>query len=174
MPSGASFSTIRYFDDDQYGHSLWFDKCCGDERTVDNLGADFDNIWLKMMPRKTLNYVPVLGNETAEADAPNGVRVMQVDRNTVALKQIEEPKKPPTIPATTPFAERTPSVDRNELPVKQACGTRWTATRDGVTDEDDVFGDVHSRAGPRPSPEPKSRFQMRGCLSRWERRHAAG
>ncbi|MBV8748640.1 MAG: hypothetical protein JO103_02885 [Candidatus Eremiobacteraeota bacterium] len=46
------------FDPDQYCHSPWFEKCCGELRTIKDLRdrGDWDNIWFKMMPRKTVNY----------------------------------------------------------------------------------------------------------------------
>ena len=46
------------FDPDQYCHSPWFEKCCGELRTIKDLRdrGDWDNIWFKMLPRKTINY----------------------------------------------------------------------------------------------------------------------
>src|SRR6516225_11423870 len=47
------------FDPDSYCHSPWFEKCCGEKRTVGDLQrhGDFDDIYLKMMPQKTWVYV---------------------------------------------------------------------------------------------------------------------
>jgi hypothetical protein len=42
------------FDSDQYCHSPWFEKCCGEKRSVRQLkdqGA-WDDIWFKMVPTK--------------------------------------------------------------------------------------------------------------------------
>src|SRR5450631_2473505 len=46
------------FDSDQYCHSPWFEKCCGEQRSVKQLKdrGDWDDIWFKMIPRKTINY----------------------------------------------------------------------------------------------------------------------
>src|SRR5215813_3995243 len=45
------------FDSDQIGHSPWFKKCCEDSRNVKELKerGDWDDLWLKMIPRKTIN-----------------------------------------------------------------------------------------------------------------------
>ena len=45
------------FDPDEYCHSPWFERCCREERTVESLKekGDWDELWLKMIPRKTVN-----------------------------------------------------------------------------------------------------------------------
>src|SRR3984893_18931260 len=42
------------FDEIQYGHSPFLEKCCDDNRTVNDLdqSGDWDDIYLKMMPEK--------------------------------------------------------------------------------------------------------------------------
>lgn len=71
------------FDDDQYCHSPWFDRCCGEKRTVAELKqrGDWDDLWFKVMPRKTIN---VLSGETSEA--PTQINVNQFDLNTIGIK----------------------------------------------------------------------------------------
>ncbi len=46
------------FDDDQYCHSPWFDKCCREEKIVSKLKSDGDwnELWVHFHPRKTVNY----------------------------------------------------------------------------------------------------------------------
>ena len=46
------------FDDNQYTHSPWFDRCCREERTVKSLKqkGDWDDLWIKVVPRKTINF----------------------------------------------------------------------------------------------------------------------
>jgi hypothetical protein len=46
------------FDDAQYCHSIWFDKCCREEKSVRDLkkSGDWNELCLQMRPRKTLNY----------------------------------------------------------------------------------------------------------------------
>jgi hypothetical protein len=45
------------FDPAQYCHSAWFEKCCNDSRSVQELQdkGDWDRIYLKVRPRKTIN-----------------------------------------------------------------------------------------------------------------------
>lgn len=70
------------FDDDQYCHSPWFDRCCGEKRTVKDLNqkGDWDDLWFKMMPRKTINY-----SGAAPASAPTQIQVVHFDFNTLGM-----------------------------------------------------------------------------------------
>ncbi len=88
------------FDDDQYAHSPWFDRCCRDERTVRSLKQkdDWNEIWVKVMPRKTVNYLtaalsdfdpPI--NGPRPQPAPTQVEVSHLDLNRVALRLLREP-----------------------------------------------------------------------------------
>lgn len=45
------------FDETAFGNSPWFDRCCGDRRTVESLkrGGEWNDLYLKVMPMKTLN-----------------------------------------------------------------------------------------------------------------------
>lgn len=45
------------FDETAYANSPWFDRCCGDRRTVESLkrGGEWNDLFLKVMPIKTLN-----------------------------------------------------------------------------------------------------------------------
>ena len=47
------------FDPGQYGHSPWFEKCCGERRSVKELKerGDWDRIYLKFKTRKTVNLL---------------------------------------------------------------------------------------------------------------------
>lgn len=55
------------FQDPQYGHSVWFDKCCREEKRIRELSQDWDDLWIQMRPRKTVNYPGVV-----QADASTG------------------------------------------------------------------------------------------------------
>lgn len=71
------------FDDDDYCHSPWFDRCCGDRRTVGDLKSrgDWDELWFKMKPRKTINF-------TGTADhtvVPPNIEVVHFDFNTIGM-----------------------------------------------------------------------------------------
>jgi hypothetical protein len=45
------------FDDDDYFHSPWFSRCCGEGRTVYQLKnkREFDDLYLKVVPTKSIN-----------------------------------------------------------------------------------------------------------------------
>lgn len=46
------------FDDDQYCHSPWFERCCKEQQTVRRLkqNGDWDDIIFQFRPRKTVNF----------------------------------------------------------------------------------------------------------------------
>lgn len=69
------------FDDDKYCRSPWFDKCCGDQRTVGELKqkGEWDDLWFKVMPRKTVNLA-------TSTPAPTPIQVRQFDLNTIGIK----------------------------------------------------------------------------------------
>lgn len=86
------------FDPDASCHSPWFEKCCGERRTVAELKrhGDFDDIYLKIMPRKTINYAPQAPVKDPanpydwyQAE-PTKVRVSQLDHDTVALRLLNQ------------------------------------------------------------------------------------
>lgn len=86
------------FDDDQYAHSPWFDRCCRDERTVRSLKQkdDWNEIWVKVMPRKTVNYltleqIAISTPGSKPQPAPTQVEVSHLDLNRIALKLLREP-----------------------------------------------------------------------------------
>lgn len=83
------------FDDDQHAHSPWFDRCCRDGRTVKSLKEKgyWDDLWLKMVPRKTINYPDQTGQNGSDfvTPAPTMVQVSHFDFNTLGLKLLREP-----------------------------------------------------------------------------------
>lgn len=46
------------FDENQFAHSAWFERCCSDDRSVGDLkrGGSWNDLFLKVKPRKTINY----------------------------------------------------------------------------------------------------------------------
>jgi hypothetical protein len=70
------------FDDDDYCHSPWFARCCGEKRSVEQLKkrGDWDEIWFKVKPVKTVNKT----NVPAEQN-PINIRVNQYDLNTLGV-----------------------------------------------------------------------------------------
>ena len=79
------------FDPDAYGHSPWFEKCCGEKRTVADLTkhGDFDDIYLKVKPRKTVNATAITkDNQLVSPPPPSepaNVVVSQLDLDHVLL-----------------------------------------------------------------------------------------
>lgn len=80
------------FDDLQYCHSPWFERCCKEQRDVASLKAkgDWDEIWFQMRPLKIIggpghNQDEDEGFELAGAPIPANVGVAHLDLNRVAL-----------------------------------------------------------------------------------------
>lgn len=71
------------FDMDDYCHSPWFERCCREERTVESLKkkGDWDDLWLKMVPRKTINW----SDDQSERPYPIDLNVVHFNMNTVGL-----------------------------------------------------------------------------------------
>ena len=85
------------FDDNQYTHSPWFDRCCREERTVKSLKqkGDWDDLWIKFVPRKTINYPIGLDDNRPEArPAPTQIEVSHFDWNRAGIKLLSEPVYP--------------------------------------------------------------------------------
>ncbi|HXF40066.1 MAG TPA: hypothetical protein VN687_10165 [Blastocatellia bacterium] len=76
------------FDDDLRCHSPWFDRCCGEKRTVTELkriGA-WKKLWFKVVPHKMINVL-----FSADTTAPRQVEVRQFDFNTIGVKLLDSP-----------------------------------------------------------------------------------
>ncbi len=103
------------FDPDAYCHSPWFEKCCGEKRTVSELKkhGDFDDIYLKIEPMKTVNLANLSNTTGAPAPEPSNVCVAHLDFDTVGLRLLANPVYP-TLPAGTP---PPPEGYQNTLPV---------------------------------------------------------
>ncbi len=71
------------FNDDQYSHSPWFERCCKEQQSVKQLKekGDWDDILFLMHPRKTVNFAGT-GERNPQ---PANVGVQHVDNNRVAL-----------------------------------------------------------------------------------------
>jgi hypothetical protein len=83
------------FDDDQYCHSPWFDRCCREEKSVRDLDRQggWDDLWFQMRPRKTINYTP-LTSTPAPPEAPTQIQVVQYDFDTIGLTLLAQPSLP--------------------------------------------------------------------------------
>ncbi len=92
------------FDDNQYGHSPWFERCCKEKSTVRQLkrAGDWDELWLQMLPVKQAVFLPFWGDvfgtsgsgnrplpgdnlPNAAAPAPVVVDVFHADFDTTAF-----------------------------------------------------------------------------------------
>lgn len=90
------------FDQDQYCHSPWFERCCGERTTVKQLKSrgDWDDIWFTMRPKKTINHLLTdLGISGPGADphayeSPHNVQVAHRDFDMLVLKLTAEPVYP--------------------------------------------------------------------------------
>lgn len=81
------------FDDNQYTHSPWFDRCCREERTVKSLKqkGDWDDLWIKVVPRKTINFASISDASQLEMwPAPPDVKVSHFDWNKVGVKLLNK------------------------------------------------------------------------------------
>jgi hypothetical protein len=101
------------FDPDSYCHSPWFEKCCGEKRTVAELTrhGDFDDIYLKVMPQNTaICAVLTSAAFSSGTTVPGGisgangalVRVSQLDLDSVALQLAMPPSFSFTPPQGAP------------------------------------------------------------------------
>jgi hypothetical protein len=102
------------FDDDQHAHSPWFDRCCRESRTVKYLKERgyWDDLWMKIVPRKTVNYPYSQTREdrdngtvwrlTVPDDSdplpmPTQVHVSHFDFDTLGLRLLREPVYAPEV-----------------------------------------------------------------------------
>lgn len=117
------------FDDDQYCHSPWFDRCCREEKCVRDLKRqrDWDDLWFQMRPRKTINYpgaffdedevvltLPALqtGADPRITPAPTQIQVVQYDFDTIGLTLLA----PPVCPDEWFDSEAPPGSIRDQFP----------------------------------------------------------
>jgi hypothetical protein len=111
------------FDPDATCHSPWFEKCCGEKRSVADLTrhGDFDDIWLKVKPVKTINWAAtsVTGRDNASAQIePSNVRVAHLDTDTLMVQLLGPINY--NLPATVggvAIASPQPADFTNYLPV---------------------------------------------------------
>jgi len=85
------------FDTDQYCNSEWFEKCCGDNRSIGTLlqRHNWDNLRFKMVARKTINfpYPPIgfaAGPEWPPA-FPNNLEIVHLDFDNIGVNLLKAP-----------------------------------------------------------------------------------
>jgi hypothetical protein len=87
------------FDPTDYCHSPWYERCCREERTVGSMKAkgDWDELWLKMRPCKTVNPDPDVdddGNPPEPGRLPRGILVEHHDFDRLSLTLKEKIPRP--------------------------------------------------------------------------------
>lgn len=101
------FDPNEEFDEDQYCHSPWFEKCCGEQRSVAALKArgNWDDILFQMRPRKVAHFPKIptdapLANPVTIPTAQADVQVVHFDFNSIGLRLLSDPVYPsaPTPP----------------------------------------------------------------------------
>lgn len=109
------------FDVDQYCNSPWFEKCCGDNRSIGMLKQrdDWDELWFQMRARKTINSpypVPQLAVTSTEWPAvfPNNLEVVHLDFDNIGINLLGDPYYPPALQPDAAGEER---INRKELKV---------------------------------------------------------
>jgi hypothetical protein len=94
------------FDDNQYTHSPWFDRCCREQVTVRTLKQkrDWDDLWFKMVPRKTVNYpynadtgAPEASLEGEIRPEPTQLQIVHFDFDTLGLRVLRPPLHQPEV-----------------------------------------------------------------------------
>lgn len=85
------------FDPDQYCNSPWFEKCCGENRSMAQIEQrdNIDELWFQMRARKTVNFPylpePVSSPPTNRGIFPNNVEVVQLDFDNIGVKLLNAP-----------------------------------------------------------------------------------
>jgi hypothetical protein len=116
------------FDPDSYCHSPWFEKCCGEKRTVGDLKShgDFQNIYLKMIPKKTINFPlepKTIAVAAALAPPPPPPPPPTAEANTISVETSADVSKTPSIREEPESREPGPTnlrvaqVDRNTIAI---------------------------------------------------------
>lgn len=104
------------FDNDQYCHSPWFEKCCGEKRSVATLKSrgDWNDIVFQMRPRKVVHFptspAPPAAGIPALSPLPSAfadVQVVHFDFDTIGVQLLNDPFYPdPLTPPAPPITNR--------------------------------------------------------------------
>jgi hypothetical protein len=104
------------FDEDQYCHSPWFEKCCGEHRTVGALkkSGGWNDIMFQMRPRKVTRFPQTPFNESTTLEAIPSARAdvmaMHFDFNSIGLRLLSDPLYPSS-PVTSPPTPPNPAIN---------------------------------------------------------------
>lgn len=105
------------FDVDQYCNSPWFEKCCGDNRSIGIIKQrdDWDELWFQMRARKTINfpYPGLPANAQHPSVFPNNIEVVHLDFNNIGIRLLKDPFYAALAPANPAHDD----IAKNELKV---------------------------------------------------------
>jgi hypothetical protein len=85
------------FDVDQYCNSPWFEKCCGENRSMAQIQQrnNLDELWFQMRARKTINFPypnPVVTSPPSPpSNFPNNLEVVHLDFDNLGVKLLGDP-----------------------------------------------------------------------------------
>jgi hypothetical protein len=93
------------FDEDQYCHSPWFDRCCREKNSVGEIKkkGEWDDLWFQMRPIKTINYPltaagqpnPTPGTPPnalpSNFQFPHNIQISHFDFDTLGIRLIADP-----------------------------------------------------------------------------------
>jgi len=117
------------FDDDQYCHSPWFDRCCRENRSVRQLKQrkEWDDLWFQVRPKRA-EYLrdfhqPTTLPAEAKSDLPEKaalaaakpevmvatIEVVHFDLDTLGLLLMYTPYLPNDLTAPTPLGDGFPA-----------------------------------------------------------------
>ncbi len=106
------------FDDNQYCHSPWFDKCCREEMSIKKIKqkGHWDDIWIKWQPCRTINYpgVDTTALVTPGPEPPPvlwGNYVGPINLETAATAVLYPSFLPEPPPPSPPYYGRTPGAE---------------------------------------------------------------
>jgi hypothetical protein len=114
------------FDPDQYCHSPWFQKCCGEQRSVQTLKdrGNWDEIWFQMRPRKTINFphpltqAGVTGGTGVPIIFPNNLEIVHLDLDKVGVTLLTAPVySKELLPSTSTSPPTEAKINTEELKV---------------------------------------------------------
>ncbi len=105
------------FDVDQYCNSFWFEKCCGDNRSISTLmqRGDWNNLRFQMRARKTINLPsPLTVPVESPVLFPNNLEVVHLDFDNIGVKLLRDPHYSTEL---VPPNDGEPKIKKNELKV---------------------------------------------------------
>ena len=85
------------FDVDQYCNSPWFEKCCGENRSMAQIQQrdNIDELWFQMRARKTINFPypepAITSPPSAPSNFPNNLEVVHLDFDNLGVKLLGDP-----------------------------------------------------------------------------------